>query len=117
MDSRTDTKKITNLICLGSGVAGIAEAGAYEQLEKDPGSLLQLKRVGGDSSGALLALLIALGYSSKEIVDLIMKVDFSNLADQPCLPRLYRKYSLYKGDKLSQHIKSFIKNKLGHENA
>jgi len=65
------TRTIENLVFNVGGVLGIAYAGAIEALEKQ-GILSQVKRTAGTSAGAVAAALISLGYSSKEIVEVVI---------------------------------------------
>ena len=63
------TRTIENLVFKGGGVLGIAYAGAIEALEKQE-ILSQVKQ--RTSAGAVAAALISLGYSSKEIVEVVI---------------------------------------------
>ncbi|MDI6586919.1 patatin-like phospholipase family protein, partial [Bacillus subtilis] len=62
----------------GGGVKGIALAGAYVVLEVKG---FRFKRVAGTSAGAIIAALIASGYTSKEIHALIEEVNGEKLLD------------------------------------
>src|SRR3954470_15167089 len=59
-----------NLVFEGSGIRGIAFAGAIQELEK--ANLMEsVERVGGTSAGAITALLLSLGYTSSEVVQIV----------------------------------------------
>ena len=73
-------RTIENLVFKGGGVLGIAYAGAIEALEKQ-GILSQVKRTAGTSAGAVAAALISLGYSSKEIVEVLGDTNFKKFQD------------------------------------
>ncbi len=55
-----------NLVFEGGGVKGIAYVGALEVLEKE-GILGSIERVAGTSAGAMVAVLVALGYTATEL--------------------------------------------------
>ena len=54
----------------GGGIRGIAYGGALQELEAR-GVLARLERVGGTSAGAIQAVLLAVGYSAQEIIDVL----------------------------------------------
>lgn len=58
------------LILQGGGAKGFAYSGVVEHLE-DRGLLRGITKVGGTSAGSLMALPIALGYSSEEIQEIV----------------------------------------------
>ena len=58
-----------NLIFEGGGVKGVAYVGALEALQERK-ILNNVKRVGGTSAGAINAVLIALGFTLKEIEEI-----------------------------------------------
>src|SRR5688500_9698572 len=69
-----------NLVLEGAGIRGIAYAGAINFLEER--SMLQgINKVGGTSAGAIAALAISLGYSAKEIEDLIYTTKLQKFND------------------------------------
>jgi len=106
---------IENLVFKGGGVLGIAYAGAIEALE-EKGVLQNIKRVAGTSVGAVIAVLVALKYNSKEIKGILKTTSFKDFEDH-CDPlRVATKYGLYKGDFLLNWIKGLIKEKTGNEN-
>lgn len=112
--------RFTNLVFEGGGVKGVAYAGALEQLEKK-GILPNIQRVGGASSGAILATLVGLGYSPKEISDILMKMDFKKFMDSSWgiirdSTRLIKEFGWYKGDFFREWIGGLIKGKTGNVN-
>ena len=54
----------------GGGIKGFALIGAIEVLESKD---FTFKRLAGTSAGSILAALIAAGYTSREIMDLMMR--------------------------------------------
>ena len=54
-----------NLVFEGSGIRGIAFAGAIQEFERQ-NMIYTVQRVSGTSAGAITALLLSLGYSAAE---------------------------------------------------
>ena len=71
---------IKNLVFEGAGVRGIAYCGAIQEMESKK-MMEDIERVGGTSSGAIIALTISLGYSGKEIENIILKTNFKKFND------------------------------------
>lgn len=69
-----------NLVFEGGGVKGIAYVGALEKLDEE-GILKDIERVAGTSAGAMLAVLVGLGYTAKEIGDILWEINFQNFMD------------------------------------
>lgn len=102
---------IKNLVFKGGGVLGIAYAGSVLELEKQ-GILSNIKKVAGTSAGAIVATLVALKYTPREILDIINSTDFQSFEDGGFNPlRLLSKYGLYKGDEFLLWIKEIILKK------
>ena len=90
----------------GGGVKGFAYVGVLEAWEEKN---LQVERAAGTSAGAIIAGLLAAGYHSKDIKELMKTLDVQSLADPPLLSKLlpatkwlflYFQLGLYKGEKL-----------------
>ena len=85
--------RTVDLVFEGGGLKGIALAGAYSVL-KERGYRPQ--NMAGASAGAIVATLVAAGYTATELRDTIMKFDFNGLKDRPwedllpLLPRTVR---------------------------
>lgn len=110
-----------NLVFEGGGVKGIAYVGALQILEQR-GHLAHLTRVGGTSAGAINALILALGYSNAEQLQLLRSLDFKKFMDDSFgvirdIRRLAKEFGWNKGDFFSTWIGELIKNKLGSERA
>src|SRR5688500_5664598 len=71
---------VKNLVFEGAGVRGIAYCGVIQELESKQ-MMDNIERVGGTSSGAIVALMISLGYSGKEIENIILKTNFKKFND------------------------------------
>jgi NTE family protein len=108
------TRTIENLVFKGGGVLGIAYAGAIEALEKE-GVLKYVKRTAGTSAGAVSAALISLGYSSKEIVEVLGNTNFKKFQDDLNPLKLTTKYGLYRGEKLLAWLHEIIEQKTGNK--
>ena len=57
----------------GGGIKGLALIGAYEAIESKG---FTFKRLAGTSAGSIIAGLVAAGYSSQELKDLLDHLDF-----------------------------------------
>tara|TARA_B100001059_G_scaffold24418_2_gene19661 strand:- start:1988 stop:2257 length:270 start_codon:yes stop_codon:yes gene_type:complete len=68
---------IKNLVFEGAGVRGIAYAGAIKELENNK-LISQIEKVGSTSAGAITAMMLALGYSSDEIGEIISQTNLSS---------------------------------------
>ena len=110
-----------NLVFEGGGAKGIAYLGATEVLKKK-GILKNIKRIGGASAGAINALLLGLNYSSDELKEILMDLNFKMfLDDSPGVwrdfTRLRKKYGWYKGDRFHDWIKDLVEDKTGNPNS
>ncbi len=109
--------KFKNLVFEGGGVKGIAYVGALEVLEKE-GILSKIKRVAGTSAGAMVAVLVGLGFSADELKDILWKINFRNFMDSSWglvrnTTRLLQEYGWYKGDFFRSLMADYIKDKTG----
>ncbi|RUL56996.1 patatin-like phospholipase family protein [Lysinibacillus antri] len=92
----------------GGGIKGFAYVGAFQVLEEQG---FRFKRVAGTSAGAIFACLIAAGYNSQEIEEMLDELDLKSLLDPPKPARnlpiikwinLYFRLGLYKGRNLEK---------------
>ncbi|MEQ8243785.1 patatin-like phospholipase family protein [Fulvivirga sp.] len=109
-----------NLVFEGGGVKGIAYGGALDVLDSS-GILKNIKRIAGTSAGAINATLLALGYSSTEVSDLIAKTNFKEFEDNSRffptnIARILRKYGWNKGDAFHHWIGEQINKKAQNTN-
>ncbi|MBU8916405.1 patatin-like phospholipase family protein [Bacillus sp. FJAT-29953] len=95
----------------GGGIKGFALIGACEEIEERG---FKFVRVAGTSAGSIIAALIAAGYTSKEIYQLIDEVDLTKLLDtrKTIIPfklakwlLLFWKLGLYKGNELEKWLR------------
>ena len=110
-----------NLVFEGGGVKGIAYVGALEVLDKE-GILKNIKRVAGTSAGAMVAVLVGLGYTAKELKDILWGLNFTEFLDDSFgkirdTERLIKEYGWYRGDFFRNKMADFIKDKTGNGEA
>ena len=106
-----------NLVFEGGGVKGIAYVGALEILDQE-GILKDIERVAGTSAGAMVAVLIGLGYSAEEMKDILWKIKFRNFLDKSWglirnTERLVDDYGWYKGEFFRNLMAEYIQAKTG----
>lgn len=106
-----------NAVFEGGGVKAIALVGAVKAAEQNG---IQFEKVAGTSSGAIVASLIAAGYSADEMRDLIMEMPFQSFVPKGMLHRLnwigpairiMVKKGLYSGLQLEQWISEKLSKK------
>lgn len=107
-----------NLVFEGAGVRGIAYSGVLSELEKNK-ITNDIVNVGGTSAGAITALMVSLGYTSNEILDIISKTKFQKFNDGEYFfiggfSRLNSKFGWYKGDKFTKWLEKIIIAKTGN---
>ncbi|MFF2448622.1 patatin-like phospholipase family protein [Neobacillus sp. NPDC058068] len=101
----------------GGGIRGFTLVGAYEEIESRG---FQFARVAGTSAGSIVAALIAAGYTSKEIYQLVDEFDLPKMLDtrKSIIPfsiakwlLLYWRLGLYKGNELEKWMKEKLEAK------
>jgi NTE family protein len=107
-----------NVVIEGGGIKGLAYLGALEEIEK---LNIKFKRIAGSSMGAIAGCLLALGYSSSEIKDEMLKINFRGMIDDKMgilrdIYNLFSKYGVCSGDKFMNLMGKLIKKKTGDEN-
>lgn len=110
-----------NLVFEGGGVKGIAYVGALTILE-EKGILPQIRRVGGTSAGAINAVLLGVGYTHDEMLQILLDLNFKSFLDDDWgiirdTNRLLTEYGWYKGDFFHEWIGSLIARKVGNAHA
>ncbi len=110
-----------NLIFEGGGVKGVAYAGAIKVLE-EKGVMSNIVRVGGTSAGAINAVLVGLGYTSAQTLDIMNKLDFNKFMDDDLgvfrdIDRLLNEFGWHKGAFFRKWISKLIKKKTGNPDA
>jgi NTE family protein len=107
-----------NLVFEGGGVKGIAYAGALEVLDRE-GILQNVERVAGTSAGAMMAVLVGLRYSSKEVQEVLWDLNFKGFIDSSWgilrnSHRLFKEYGWCKGDYFRSVMADLIQRKTGN---
>lgn len=101
----------------GGGMRGIGIIGALTYLEARN---YQWQRVAGTSVGAVIAALIAAGYTSKELKDILSELDFRDFLDKSGLQRLpvlgkalgfFIEKGIYSGEYVEHWINKLLKAK------
>jgi len=101
----------------GGGMRSIGIVGAINCMENQG---YEFQRVAGNSSGAVIAALIAAGYSAKQIKKMLSEINFLKFMDKDKLQRLpflgkplgiLKEKSIYSGD----YLESFMDNLLKHK--
>jgi len=109
-----------NLVMEGGGIRGIAYGGALLELEQR-GILRGLERVGGTSTGAIQAALLAVGYSAQEIIDVVNATPIQRLNDGRFIffggtHRLVKEYGWYRGDEFATYLSALVARKTQQPN-
>ena len=97
----------------GGGIFGIAYIGALKYLEEQD-LLRNVNAYSGTSSGSIIALMLALGYTNSEMYAFMESVKWDKLYDYNigCFS-FFPGYGLYKGNRLTKLYKDMIKKKTG----
>jgi NTE family protein len=104
-----------NIVIEGGGVKGVAAIGTLRAMESR-NTLKGLTRFCGTSAGALIALLLSIGYTVDEMNDVLLNMNMNELLDDSFglardLYRTYYSFGFYKGKALSELIRTLIYNK------
>lgn len=107
-----------NLVMEGAGVKGFAYAGALQVLDS-MGILKDIQRVAGTSVGAIQGALLAVGYTSNEIIKLTENIPLKQFNDGGWMLaggiiRLRKQFGWYKGEKIAQWMEDLIAAKTGN---
>lgn len=101
----------------GGGVKGIGFVGAVNCLEDEGYSW---ERLAGTSAGSIVAALLAVGYTGKELKNIMTVADFSKFLDSGAMNRipimgniveLVEENGVFSGDKIEAWITELLKNK------
>ncbi len=108
-----------NIDCVfsGGGVKAFAFIGALQSLKNND---YKIERVAGTSAGAIIASLVAAGYSEDEIYLLLNNLQLKQFLDLPYISKtipfskwllLYFKMGIYKGDRFEKWLFSVLAKK------
>lgn len=110
-----------DLVFEGGGVKGIGLVGAYSILEKRG---YRPVNMAGASAGAIVAALVAVGYSAKDLRSILMTKPFSDFLDEAWEDRIwllsrplsvFKDKGLYEGKAFHDWIKGLLSEKVGKE--
>lgn len=108
-----------NLVMEGGGIKGIAYGGALLELEKK-GILQNITRVAGTSAGAIQACLLSVGYSPKEIIEIVNQTPIETFNDDGFVAkgtkRLIKEYGWFKGESFLKTMENVIFQRTGNAN-
>jgi NTE family protein len=115
---RSQTVRYRNLVMEGAGVKGFAYAGALQVLDS-MGILKDIQRVAGTSVGAIQGALLAVGYTSGEIIELTAHIPLKRFNDGGWMlaggiSRLRKQFGWYKGKKIAKWMEDLIAAKTGN---
>ena len=105
-----ENQKPIDVVFEGGGVKGIGLVGAYHVLEEHG---YRPENMAGASAGAIVAALVAAGYSADELYDIMSKLDFDQFRDKawedliPLLPwttSILKDQGIYEGKKFFDWI-------------
>ncbi len=110
--------KITSLVFEGGGVKGVGYLGAIQVLAEEHDKMKDVNHVAGASAGAIMAVLLGLGYTLKEI-EPYLSMDFTEFTDKKgFFAKLdISDFGMNTGDNFDQWSGERIKEKLGKEEA
>lgn len=109
---------IKNLVFEGAGIRGIAYCGAIREMESQ-NMMHHIEKVGGTSAGAIVAMTVSLGYSGKEIQEIIGETNFKKFNDGRYLfvggiNRTNKYFGWYRGNKFENWLENVISKKTGN---
>jgi len=116
-----NNRKFADIVFEGGGIKGIGLVGALKTFEQNG---YQWKSISGNSAGSIVAALLAVGYSSDEIKDLMLQLDYTKIADKshfniPILSNtlnLLLKKGIFKGDYIKNWLDEVLCNKCNATN-
>jgi NTE family protein len=98
------------IIFSGGGVRGMAHIGALEELEK-AGLLIHVREWIGVSAGSILALMLSVGYSLRELGTFCREFDFTQVVDLDDATGWLFKLGMDTGERLKRLIEALLKEK------
>lgn len=114
------------LVFSGGGIKAISFCSALDVLDRhgilyDTAQKLKIKGIAGTSAGSIVAALLAVGYTPKEIIEILKTMEFDKLfCDNASYLRdgynFLKNYGFCIGEYLTEWMGELIKNKTGDEN-
>lgn len=108
---------ISNLVLSGGGIQGLAYIGLVRYLE-EINYISKIEKFAGTSAGALGCLMVVLGYTSNQMEDLVVNLDFKSFSEKEeiSLISLIENYGISSGKKIDDLFRIIIKKKMGNPN-
>lgn len=112
-----DEEKRVDLVFEGGGVKGLGLVGALSVLEERG---YEPQRIAGSSAGALLAVLLAAGYTAAELCEIFLDFDFTSVQDTSWEDRipligtplsLLKDQGIYEGRALLEYTRGLLSEK------
>lgn len=110
-------RDIENLVFRGGGIKGLAYCGALEIL-RDLDILHSVKRYAGTSAGAIMAGLLAVGYTVEELERLFRDTNFATFKDGDAnniiskAEKLFKNFGVYKGKVFNDWLGTLLAAKM-----
>ena len=107
----------TNFVFSGGGTQCVSYIGILKYFEEID-YLKNLKKIAATSGGSLFALILVLGYSYKDIKNIVLGLEFNTIQDITTenLLDFFKNYGIDTGKKLEYLIKLLLKKKQFNEN-
>jgi NTE family protein len=107
-----------NFVFEGGGIRGIAFGGTIYYLEKHD-LMKHIKRFAGSSAGSIVAAALSVGYSGKEIINILHNTNFKQFEDDSWgvvgdLYRIFTKFGVYKGEAFEEWFQTVLAKKTGN---
>lgn len=106
-----------DIVCEGGGVKGIALLGAIYYLEEKG---YKFQNFAGTSAGAIVSSLLAVGYTAKELKELLLNIKFTDFYEKnklSLLPfvgptiSLFKNKGLFSGNNIEKYLNTLYKSK------
>jgi predicted acylesterase/phospholipase RssA len=98
-----------NLVLAGGGIKCLAYIGVLRYFE-EKNTLKDVKNIAGTSMGAIMGMLISLGYTSEELEYIIKNIDM-NLLEDVNIDSMLSKFGIDKGNKITYLLGYLLKHK------
>lgn len=113
MLKRVKKVSLTDIVYSGGGMAGISYVGGLSYLE-EKGLIGELESITGTSIGGIFAVMLAVGYNSKEMEKKLLEFDLKRVKDIN-IDNFLTKYGIDSGKNVVYWIRELIGEKLGNE--
>lgn len=103
------TTQIENIVLAGGGFYGYAQVAALNELFVLKPNI-NPRNICGTSVGAIIAALLAVGYTTSELLEILQDMDFDKLIRDTNMPyvNLIKEYGMYRASSLEKEIERLI---------